>query len=72
MNDRKRLNRLALDKLYASRVLKKSMSIILDESHPDNDSFELLRTDQQYVSIRTDSNRHLNSFYPSVVRLLNH
>ena len=84
VDDRRRLNRVvntasaiigcklpALDKLYASRVLKKSRSIINDDFHPANDLFELMRTGKRYRTIRANSNRTLNSFYPSAVRLVN-
>ena len=58
------------EELYKARVIKKSKSIISNEFHPANDLFEPMTTGTRYTSIRTDSTRTLDSFYPSAARLL--
>ena len=84
MTDRKRLKQIistaskiigcnlpSLDILYRDRVLKKSASIVNDQHHPAHNLFQLMRSGERYRSIKSGSNRSLNSFYPTAVRMLN-
>ena len=82
--DRRRLDRVvktaskiigikldSLDVLYNKRVLRKTRSIINDESHPAHNLFQLLPSGKRYKSISCNTNRVRDSFYPTAVRSLN-
>ena len=59
-----------LDDLYQSRVLKKSFEIIHDEHHSAHNLFQLTRSADRYRSIKSGSNRTLNTFYPTAIRTI--
>ena len=61
----------SLDGLYRDRVTKRANSIIADDGHPANDLFEMMPLEQRYRSIKTRTQRFLNSFYPTAVRTIN-
>ena len=84
VDDRKRLSRIvctaskiigcqlsSLNDLYRSRAQKRAQSIINDTFHPAHDLFQPMRSGNRYRSIKSGSNRTLQSFYPTAIRILN-
>ena len=57
--------------LHSSRSLRKVMKITADPSHPANSLFNRLPSGQRYRAIMTKTSRHLNSFFPQAIALLN-
>jgi hypothetical protein len=83
-DDRKRISRIvrtaskiigcqlpSLDELYLSRVKKRALSIVDDQFHPAHSLFQPMRSKNRFRSIKSGSNRTLQSFYPTAVRVLN-
>ena len=81
--DKKNLNRVVktaskivgcklppLDSIYNLRVRRKARSIISDSTHPANHLFQPLPSGRRYRCLKSKSN-HLNSFYPSAIRIAN-
>ena len=82
--DRNRLNRIvctaskivgcelpSLISLYETRAVKKAKSILNDSGHPASELFRLLPSGKRLRSLKVDSQRSLDSFYPTAIRLLN-
>ena len=61
----------SLQDLYASRIRRRAGKIVADSSHPGHYLFELLPSGRRLRAIRTKTSRHMNSFFPSAVRLIN-
>ena len=61
----------SLDELYLSRVKKRALSIVDDQFHPAHSLFQPMRSKNRFRSIKSGSNRTLQSFYPTAVRVLN-
>lgn len=62
---------LSINDLYEARVRKRATKIAADRSHPACDIFRLLPSGRRYRAVRTRTSRHLNSFYPRAISLLN-
>ena len=62
---------LSISDLYEARVRKRAAKIAADQSHPASDIFRLLPSGRRYRAMRTRTSRHLNSFFPRAVSLLN-
>uniref|UniRef100_A0AAQ4R0X2 Reverse transcriptase domain-containing protein n=1 Tax=Gasterosteus aculeatus aculeatus TaxID=481459 RepID=A0AAQ4R0X2_GASAC len=61
----------SLQDLFASRSLKRAKKIAADTSHPGQKLFVPLPSGRRLRSIRTKTSRHMNSFFPSAVGLIN-
>uniref|UniRef100_A0AAQ4P2L3 Alkylated DNA repair protein AlkB homologue 8 N-terminal domain-containing protein n=1 Tax=Gasterosteus aculeatus aculeatus TaxID=481459 RepID=A0AAQ4P2L3_GASAC len=61
----------SLQDLFASRSLKRAKKIVADPSHPGQKLFVPLPSGRRLQSIRTKTSRHMNSFFPSAVGLIN-
>lgn len=57
--------------IYASRCLRKALSIIKDSHHPAHELFELLPSGKRCRSIRAQTTRLMNSSYPKAISTLN-
>lgn len=62
---------LSLNDLYEARVRKRAAKIAADQSHPASDIFRLLPSGRRYRAVRTRTSRHLNSFFPRAISLMN-
>ena len=60
----------SLDTLYEQRVLRRAQAIVADVSHPANHLFQPLPSGRRYRSIRTKTERLLNSFFPQAVQAM--
>ena len=60
-----------LNDIYESRTLKRARSIISDDTHPAHPLVELLPSGKRYRTLKTNSVRHRDSFFPCAIRLLN-
>ena len=82
--DRKRLQRTvrtaeriigsplpSIQELYESRTRKRAGNIIRDPTHPGFTLFSPLPSGRRYRALRTRTNRHHNSFFPSAITILN-
>jgi hypothetical protein len=77
-DDRKRISRIVCTaskiigcQLYLSRVKKRALSIVDDQFHPEHSLFQPMWSKNRFGSIKSGSNRTLQSFYPTAVRVLN-
>src|SRR4029434_8173696 len=61
----------SLQDLYASRTLRRAGKIMADPSHPRHKLLVPLPSARSLRSIRTKTSRHLSSFFPSAVGLIN-
>ena len=61
----------SMDSLYYTRCLGRAACIAKDPTHPGSKLLAHLPSGRRLLSIRTRTTRFRNSFYPSVVRLLN-
>ena len=61
----------SLQDLYASRTLRRAGKIMADPSHPGHKLLVPLPSGRRLRSIRTKTSRHLSSFFPSAVGLIN-
>ncbi|XP_076587163.1 uncharacterized protein LOC143320974 [Chaetodon auriga] len=61
----------SLQDLHVSRTLRCAEKIVADPSHPGHKLFESLPSGRRLRSIRTETSRHKNSFFPSAVSLTN-
>ena len=57
--------------LHSSRALRRAGRIVADPSHPTHRLLETLPSGRKLWSIRTKTSRHMNSFFPSSVGILN-
>lgn len=57
--------------LLSSRTRRRVGRIAADSSHPGHELFSLLPSGRRLRSIQTHTSRHLNSFCPSAIRLMN-
>ena len=53
------------------QIERKALSIISDPNHALNREFELLPSGRHFRSKKCSNNRHLKSFVPKAIRLLN-
>ena len=60
-----------LEDRHTSRTLRQARKIVADSSHPGHSLFQSLPFGRRLRSIRTNTTRHKNSFFPSAVGLLN-
>ena len=60
----------AIQDLYISQCEMKARKTVKDSSHPSHRLFSSLPHGKRYQSIKSGTNRTLNSFYPQVTRLL--
>ena len=60
-----------LQDLHTSRVLRRAGRIVADPSHPGHRLFDPLPSGRRLRSIRTKTSRHMNSFFPAAVGILN-
>ncbi|KAF7657317.1 hypothetical protein LDENG_00028710, partial [Lucifuga dentata] len=61
----------SLEDLYSSSCLKKAQSIIKDPFHPGHSLFELLPSGRCFRTLKLQTNRLKNSFYPKAINALN-
>ncbi|XP_051864931.1 uncharacterized protein LOC127566556 [Pristis pectinata] len=61
----------SLDSVFTSRCLGEAASIIKDPTHPGHPLFSPLPSGRRYRILRTRTTRLKDSFYPTVIRLLN-
>ena len=61
----------ALLDLFHSRTSKRAGKITADPSHPGHHLFQRLPSTKRFRAIRTETSRHLNSFFPMEVGLTN-
>lgn len=61
----------SLRDLFSSRTRRRVGRITADSSHPGHRLFSLLPSGRRLRSIQTHTSRHLNSFFPSAIRLMN-
>ncbi|XP_051899918.1 uncharacterized protein LOC127586112 [Pristis pectinata] len=61
----------SLDSVFTSRCLGEAAGIIKDPTHPGHSLFSLLPSGRRYRSLRARTTRLKDSFYPTVIRLLN-
>ena len=61
----------SLHDLFASRTLRRAGKIMADPSHPGHKLLVPLPSGRRLRSIRTKTSRHLSSFFPSAVGLIN-
>uniref|UniRef100_A0A8C9SXC6 Reverse transcriptase domain-containing protein n=1 Tax=Scleropages formosus TaxID=113540 RepID=A0A8C9SXC6_SCLFO len=61
----------AVQDIYTTGCLRKTMRIMRDHSHPARALFSFLLSGKRLRSIRTRTTRYRNSFYPSAVRVYN-
>ncbi|KAK3507471.1 hypothetical protein QTP70_025843, partial [Hemibagrus guttatus] len=57
--------------IYSTRCIRKANSIVDDPTHPSHTLFTLLPSGKKYRSIRAQTSRLLNSFFPQAIRCLN-
>ncbi|KAK3553870.1 hypothetical protein QTP70_012703 [Hemibagrus guttatus] len=57
--------------IYSTRCIRKANSIVNDSTHPSHTLFTLLPSGKRYQSIRNNTTRLLNSFFPQAIRCLN-
>src|SRR4029434_6961131 len=57
--------------IACSRYLGRAKNIIKDTSHPGHHQFTLRPSGRRYGSSRAKTTRHLNSFFPQAIALLN-
>ncbi|XP_072513255.1 uncharacterized protein [Salminus brasiliensis] len=57
--------------IYTTRCIRKATSIVDDSTHPSHRLFSLLPSGRRYRSIRSNTTRLCNSFFPQAIRLLN-
>ena len=60
-----------LESLFKGRALKKARKIMADSSHPAHSLFSLLPSGRRLRSLKAVKDRHKESFFPTVIRLLN-
>ena len=61
----------SLEDIFHSRTVKRCTNILLDDSHPSSEFFQVLPSNTRFRSLSCKTNRFSNSFYPAAVRLLN-
>ena len=61
----------SIQDIYSKLCLRKAHNIIKDPTHPNHKLFTPLPSGGQYHSMRSETNRLRNSFYPQSIRLLN-
>ena len=61
----------SLKSLYEARAEKRGRKIMKDPSHPGHEMFEKLPSGKRLRLLRADKERHRQSFFPSVVHLIN-
>jgi len=59
-----------LEELHSSRWIKKAKTNIQDPSHPGHTLFRLLPSGRKFRSMKTRTNRLLNSFHPTSISAL--
>ncbi|KAK0148462.1 hypothetical protein N1851_011209 [Merluccius polli] len=57
--------------LHSSTTINRAVKIADDPSHPANSLFNLLHSGQRYRAIMSKTSRHLHSFSPQAISLLN-
>ena len=57
--------------LHSSRSRRKAVKITADPSHPADCLFNRLPSGRRYRAIMTKTSRHLNSFFPQAIALIN-
>ena len=63
--------RFDFEDLCRNRILEKAKSILVNNHHPLNDNFVMLRSGNRLRSMRCRTSRLLNSFVPASIRMLN-
>ncbi|KAJ8346762.1 hypothetical protein SKAU_G00281630 [Synaphobranchus kaupii] len=61
----------SLQALHDSRALKRARKIMADPSHPGHGLFSPLPSGRRLRSIKTNTVRHRNSFFPTATSLIN-
>uniref|UniRef100_A0A3B3I566 Reverse transcriptase domain-containing protein n=1 Tax=Oryzias latipes TaxID=8090 RepID=A0A3B3I566_ORYLA len=61
----------SLQELHISRTRRRAPRIVADPSHPGHNLFRPHPSGKRLRSIRTRTSRHMNSFFPTAVSLLN-
>ncbi len=56
---------------YRSRVRKRTGNITADPPHPGHQPFQLFASDRRHRALYAKITRHLNSFFPQAVTLMN-
>ena len=57
--------------LHSSRTINRAVKIVADPSHPANSLFNQLPSGKRYRAIVSKTSRHLHSFSPQAIALLN-
>ena len=60
-----------LEALFRSRALRRARKIMSDPAHPGHSLFVPLPSGRRLQAIKTAKARHWNSFFPTVIQLLN-
>ena len=60
-----------LDVVCRERVLTEAQGVLENDDHSLNNHFIMLGSGRRWQSVRTRTNRYLNSFVPYSIRLLN-
>ncbi len=66
-----RISLPAIEDVQEKRCLWRARSILKDSSYPAHTLFQLLPSKRRYRSLRTRTSRFRNSFFPTLVSLLN-
>ena len=60
-----------VDELYETYMMKKTMDILKDTSHPLHEFYYVAQSGYRYISERTRTNRYRNTLRPTSIKLLN-
>ena len=61
----------SLEALFTSRTVGRARKIMADPTHPGHRLFAMLPSGRRLRSLKADTARHVNSFFPTAIRLLN-
>ncbi|KAK3558114.1 hypothetical protein QTP86_009886 [Hemibagrus guttatus] len=61
----------AIEDIQKKRCLRRAHSILKDSSHPAHSLFKLVPSGRRFRSLRTNTSRLRNSFFPTAVSLVN-